>query len=299
MIPLSLGMSPCPNDTFMFHALLHGLIDCGNLAFTPSIHDIDVLNQKAFASELAVTKLSFYAYLQARDRYELLDSGAALGYGCGPLLVARSTLPDLSRARIAVPGMQTTALMLLQLWNPTLTNITPVRFDRILPAVRDGEFDAGLIIHESRFVFQDYKCQSLVDLGEWWESQTGLPIPLGCIAIRRDADTIRHKAVVEALIRQSVEFAFSNPAASRPYVKSLARETDDSVIDRHIGLYVNEFSRSLGDIGWKAVRKLEFLTSNSHYGHGRCQRPAKAGTPTPECDVIQPVGVPPSGGLRP
>lgn len=261
MIPLSLGMSPCPNDTFMLHALLHGRIDCGALAFTPAIHDIDVLNQKAFASELAVTKLSFYAYLQARDRYELLDSGAALGYGCGPLLVARSPLPDLSRARIAVPGMQTTALMLLRLWNPALVNVTPLRFDRILPAVRDGEFDAGLIIHESRFVYKQYNCHALVDLGEWWESQTRLPIPLGGFAIRRDNETVRRKAEVQNLIRRSVEYALKNPSASRSYVKSLARETDDSVIARHIDLYVNAFSLSLGEAGRQAVRKVEEMLS--------------------------------------
>ncbi len=261
MTSLSLGMSPCPNDTFMFHAMLHGLVDTGELAFAPAIHDIDELNHKAFCSELEVTKLSFFAYLQAKDRYELLDSGAALGYGCGPLLVSRAPIPNLANARIAVPGMQTTALMLLRLWNPAITNITPIRFDRILPAVQQGEFDAGLIIHESRFVFQQYECQSLVDLGEWWESRTRLPIPLGCIAIRRDSETIRHKAAVESQIRHSIEFALQNPSVSRPYVKSLARETEDSVIDRHIGLYVNEFSRSLGATGWQAVRKIEAMAS--------------------------------------
>jgi 1,4-dihydroxy-6-naphthoate synthase len=271
MTTLSLGMSPCPNDTFMFHALLHGLVDIGDLKYRPTIHDIDELNHMASASELEVTKLSFFAYLQAKDRYELLDSGAALGYGCGPLLVARSPIPDLGRARIAVPGMQTTALMLLRLWNPSITDITPIRFDRILPAVQQGEFDAGLIIHESRFVFQQYGCQSLVDLGEWWEARTRLPIPLGCIAIRRDSETIRHKAAVESHIRSSIEFAFRNPSVSRPYVKSLARETEDSVIDRHIGLYVNEFSLSLGETGWQAVRKIEeMLSRRGLKQHGHC-----------------------------
>lgn len=257
MTPLSLGMSPCPNDTFMFHAMLHGLVECGGLSFVPAVHDIDVLNQRALGAELEVTKLSFYAYLQASDRYALLDAGAALGYGCGPLLVARNPLPDPAKARIAVPGMQTTALMLLRLWNPEIVNITPMRFDRILPAVQQGEFDAGLIIHESRFVFQDYGCQALVDLGEWWEALTGLPIPLGAIAIRRDEATVQHKARVENIIRRSVEFALRNPEASRPYVKSLAKETDDTVIGRHIRLYVNEFSVSLGEMGLQAVARLE------------------------------------------
>lgn len=271
MTTLSLGMSPCPNDTFMFHALLHGLVDTGDLKYRPTIHDIDELNNMASASKLEVTKLSFFAYLQAKDRYELLDSGAALGYGCGPLLVARAPIPDLGRARIAVPGMQTTALMLLRLWNPSITDITPIRFDRILPAVQQGEFDAGLIIHESRFVFQQYGCQSLVDLGEWWEARTRLPIPLGCIAIRRDSATIRHKVEVESQIRRSIEFAFQNPSVSRPYVKNLARETEDSVIDRHIGLYVNEFSRSLGETGWQAVRKIEeMLSRRGLKQHGHC-----------------------------
>lgn len=256
MTTLSLGMSPCPNDTFMFHAMLHGLVECGGLSFVPAIHDIDELNQRAHGAKLEVTKLSFYAYLQARDRYALLDSGAALGYGCGPLLVARRPLPDLTKARIAVPGMQTTALMLMRLWNPAITNITPMRFDRILPAVQQGEFEAGLIIHESRFVFQDYGCQALVDLGEWWETLTGLPIPLGAIAIRRDDATIQHKALVEHVIRRSVEFALRNPDASRPFVKSLAKETEDTVIERHIRLYVNEFSVSLGKRGLQAIGKL-------------------------------------------
>jgi 1,4-dihydroxy-6-naphthoate synthase len=259
MTTLSLGMSPCPNDTFMLHAMLHGLVDTGGLKFVPAIHDIDELNRKAFCSELDVTKLSFFAYLQAKDRYELVDSGAALGYGCGPLLVSRAPIPDLRKARIAVPGLQTTALMLMRLWNPAMTNITPVRFDRILPAVQRGEFDAGLIIHESRFVFQDYDCQALVDLGEWWESRTRLPIPLGGIAIRRDRATLGHKPAVESLIRRSIEFALQNPAASRAYIKSMAQETDDSVIDRHISLYVNEFSLSLGETGTQAIRKIEEL----------------------------------------
>jgi 1,4-dihydroxy-6-naphthoate synthase len=252
---LDIAFSPCPNDTFIFHALIHGLIDTGPYTFTPRIADVEELNSKAFESAYAVSKLSFCAYLSLKDRYTLLDSGSALGFGCGPLLVAREQLDSLENARIAVPGTYTTAYLLLRLWNPGLNHIETVRFDEILPGIASGRFDAGLIIHEGRFVYSSYNCIRIVDLGEWWESQTGLPIPLGCIALRNDL--LDHKDVFETLIRSSLRYARNNPGASRNFIKSLSQEMDDTVIKEHISLYVNEFSLSLGDTGLEAIRVLE------------------------------------------
>jgi 1,4-dihydroxy-6-naphthoate synthase len=254
---ISLGFSPCPNDTFMFHAMLHSLTDTGEFKFIPYIDDVEALNKLAFDEKLQITKLSFYAWLLLKDKYSLLDSGAALGFGCGPLLVAKTPPHDLTRAKIANPGIYTTAYMLLKLWNPNIGNAIPTRFDKILPGVASGKFDAGLIIHEGRFVYADYDLVKMVDLGEWWESQTRLPIPLGCIAIRNDPDTICHKEKIETILKDSVSYAFENRRASREFIKSYAQEIEDSVIDRHIHLYVNEFSLSLGGVGRQAVQMLE------------------------------------------
>lgn len=260
-LSFDIGFSPCPNDTFIFHAMLHDLVDTGGFRFIPHIDDVEVLNQNAFDGRLPLTKLSFYAYLLLRERYTLLDSGSALGYGCGPLLVAKSPLENPTSANIAIPGTYTTAHMLLRLWCPEIQNVTPVRFDRILPGVQSGEFDAGLIIHEGRFVYPQYDCVSVVDLGEWWETETGLPIPLGCIAIRNDPEIICHKEAVEKVLRDSVTYAFEHREASRAFVRSHAQEMDDTVIDSHIALYVNEFTVSLGETGMKAVQKVSEMVA--------------------------------------
>lgn len=257
MAKLSLAFSTCPNDTFIFHALLHGLVDCGAYEFAPRLADIEELNRAALAGEPDVTKLSYHAWLELKDRYELLDAGSALGFGCGPLVVARTDGLDLNTARIAAPGRLTTALLLFKLKYLQAQNIVIERFDRILPGVAAGEYDAGLVIHEGRFVYQGYGLELLCDLGQWWEQTTGCLIPLGCIAIRKDL--LAHKAAVEALIRSSVEYAFSHPAASRAYIKEHAQELDDEVIASHIRLYVNEYSRSLGEVGRRAIAKLEEL----------------------------------------
>lgn len=254
---INIAFSSCPNDTFVFHAMLNGLVDTHGLSFSAHIDDIESLNRHAKNGLYQVTKLSFAAWLKLRDKYELLDSGAALGFGCGPLLVARSNDLSVADALVAVPGIDTTANMLFKLRYPNAKNITTARFDEILPGIRDGRFDAGVIIHEGRFVFKDYGCVKIIDLGEWWEHETSSPIPLGCIAINRDAETIAHKDVIEYTIRDSVEYAFKNPLASHEYVKSLAQEMDDKVIDQHIRLYVNEFTISLGEKGRKAINKLE------------------------------------------
>jgi 1,4-dihydroxy-6-naphthoate synthase len=257
MTRLDIAFSTCPNDTFIFHAMLHDCIDTGNLRFVPHMHDVEALNQKAFSKTFHISKLSFYAYLKLRQSYEILDAGSALGYGCGPLLVGRSTDLSFSKAKIAVPGEYTTAYLLLRLWHPEIRNVEIIRFDNILEGVQIGRYDAGLIIHEGRFIYQQYDCVEIIDLGKWWEDKTSLPIPLGCIALRKERFFINLKKDIESVIRSSVEYAFQNRDASREFVKLHAQEMEDSVIDGHIDLYVNNFTLSLGDTGRKAVQALE------------------------------------------
>ena len=257
MTALDVAFSTCPNDTFIFHAMLHDCIDTGDLNFVYHMHDVQVLNQKAFAKTFHITKLSFYAYLNLKEKYEILDSGSALGYGCGPLLVGRSSDLFTPKAKIAIPGEYTTAFLLLKLWNPEIENIEAVRFDLILEGVKKGKYDAGLIIHEGRFIYPEYDCVEIIDLGKWWEAETDLPIPLGCIAIRKDHPTLSLKNDVESILRNSVQYALENRDASRDFVKLHAQELDDQVIDGHIDLYVNDFSISLGDTGRKAIEALE------------------------------------------
>ncbi len=254
-VDIDIAFSPCPNDTFIFDALVNSRIDTGPFRFTPFIGDVEELNRRAFARTHSVTKLSFYAYLLLQEHYILLDAGAALGYGCGPLVVAKKPLTSLRDARIAVPGPHTTAYLLFQLWQGTSKNVVFTSFEEILPGVSRGEYDAGLIIHEGRFVYQAYDCIEIIDLGKWWESQTGLPIPLGCIALRRDM--IRYKEALETLLRESIGHAGANPKDAEDFIKKHAQELDDQVISDHIALYVNQFSLSLGQIGAKAVRTLE------------------------------------------
>jgi 1,4-dihydroxy-6-naphthoate synthase len=257
MTRLDIAFSTCPNDTFIFHAMLHGCIDTGNLKFTPHMHDVEALNIKAFSNTYHISKLSFYAYLKLKQTYDILDSGSALGYGCGPLLVGKSSDLFTSEAKIAIPGEYTTAYLLLKLWNPAIRNVEVTRFDNILEGVQIGKYDAGLIIHEGRFVYPEYDCVKIIDLGEWWEDETGLPIPLGCIAVKKDRQTISLKNDIESVLRNSVKYAFENRSASREFVKSHAQELDNQVIDGHIDLYVNNFTLSLGDTGRKAIQTLE------------------------------------------
>ena len=254
---IDLAFSPCPNDTFLFHAMLHGLVETGDYRFTPHLYDVEELNIKARKETYHVTKLSFFAYLKLKQHYALLDSGSALGYGCGPLLVAGNDQINLEQARIAIPGEWTTANLLLQLWHPNLKNVEVVRFDKILPGIEQKRFDAGVIIHEGRFIYQHHGCHKLVDLGAWWETETGSPIPLGCIAIRKDAPTLAHKQNIETMVRKSTQYARENRQVSRAFIKEYAQELDDQVIDGHIDLYVNDFTVSLGAEGRKAVETLE------------------------------------------
>lgn len=261
MVPskeFTLGYSPCPNDTFIFYALVHGRIDTGALRFKEILLDVETLNQKALNSELDITKVSFHAYGFLRDKYLLLRSGGAMGRGCGPLVVAKSriTMDNLRGKKVAIPGKLTTAYLLLQLYEPGLAeNVMVMSFDRIMDAVKDGTVDAGLIIHESRFTYRDYGLFEVMDMGEWWEDETGLPIPLGCIIARKGLGTgvIR---TLDLLIRESVEYAFSHREETKDYIKAHSQELGDHVIEQHIDLYVNRYSLDFGDDGLLAVEEL-------------------------------------------
>jgi len=253
---LTFGFTPCPNDAFAFHALVHGLVPAP-FEVEPVLLDIEELNRRASGSELELTKLSFGAAAASDDRYRLLRSGGALGRGVGPLVVAREagSLADAAAGRIAVPGRETTAFLLLRLAAPALGEAVELRYDRILSAVVEGEVDAGLIIHESRFTYRDHGLVAVADLGEWWEGETGLPVPLAGIFARGDLDPDLVDAA-EAAIRASVEYAFADPNASRDYVRSLAHELSDEVCAAHIALYVNEHSVDIGDEGLTAIDRL-------------------------------------------
>ena len=260
MRELTFGFSPCPNDTFAFHALVHGLVDAP-FRVRPVLLDIEELNRRAYDGAFDLTKLSVGAFAGVGDRYRLLRSGAALGHGVGPLVVAREPKPldEAVGGRVAIPGRETTAFRLLGLAAPTLGEVREVRYDRILAAVRDGDVDAGLIIHESRFTYQDHGLVKIVDLGDWWESQTGLPVPLAGICARADLDPSL-AAAAEAAIRASVAYAFAHPEASRPYVRAHSQEMSDDVCDQHIRLYVNAHSLDIGDQGLAAIGRLTGAT---------------------------------------
>jgi len=255
-VKLTFGFTPCPNDAFAFHALVHGLVPAP-FEVEPVLLDIEELNRQAADAELQLTKLSFGAAAAAGDGYRLLRSGAALGRGVGPLVVAReaASLADAAAGRIAVPGQETTAYLLLRLAVPGLGEAVELRYDRILDAVVAGEVDAGLIIHESRFTYGEHGLVAVADLGEWWEGETGLPVPLAGIFARTDL-VPELVADAEAAIRASVEFAFAHPEASREYVRSLAHELSDEVCAAHIALYVNEHSVDVGGEGLAAIDRL-------------------------------------------
>jgi 1,4-dihydroxy-6-naphthoate synthase len=250
---VKVAFSPCPNDTFVFHAWTHGLID-GAPSTEVTFADIDITNTAAERGRFDVVKVSYAALPWLLDKYALLPAGGALGRGCGPLVLTRDLLPSLDGRSVAVPSERSTAYLLFRLWaagqRPSRIDVVP--FAQIMPAVRDGGYDAGLVIHEARFVYPDYGLISLVDLGEWWEADTGLPIPLGAILGLRDYDAGRLTDVVRA----SVEYAWANPSASAPYVAEHAAEMAPDVQRRHIDLYVNEFTRDLGDEGYAAVDAL-------------------------------------------
>ncbi|NJC88998.1 MAG: 1,4-dihydroxy-6-naphthoate synthase [Desulfuromonas sp.] len=254
---LTLGYSPCPNDTFIFHALVHGLVPTPGFTVHEQLEDVETLNRLALDGSLDLTKVSYHALGHLRDRYVLLRSGGALGRGCGPLVVATAptTMAVLRGKRIAIPGTLTTANLLLQLFGEGFDHVVPMPFDRIMPALRAGEADAGVIIHESRFTYQAAGFHAVQDLGAWWEAETGLPIPLGGILARRDLGTETIRAV-DLAIRASLEHARTHPDAARAYIRAHAQELDDAVTSAHINLYVNDFSLDLGNEGVHAVNTL-------------------------------------------
>jgi 1,4-dihydroxy-6-naphthoate synthase len=290
-VPLTIGYSPCPNDTFIFYGLTHGKIELPGIELAaPVLEDVETLNGWGLQHRLDVSKLSFHALGHVLDEYCLLSAGSALGRGCGPLLVARSPL-DLGRPRryrIAIPGRLTTAALLFHLFlqeraqtkdgpvslapgmdeeraqakdgpvslapgmDEERPELVEMRFDTIMAAVQQGQVDAGVIIHESRFTYQQMGLVCLQDLGQWWEQSTGHPIPLGCIAARRSLGRERIEAI-DLAIRSSIDWAFAHPQQCLPYIREHAQELEDRVVQDHIGLYVNDFSRDLGSEGLAAV----------------------------------------------
>ena len=256
---LTLGFSPCPNDCFMFDAIVHERIDLEGLEFTVRMADIEALNAAAFAGEIDVTKLSFHAYAYCLDKYVLLDAGSALGRNCGPLLISKREISsdEVTRGdvQIAIPGIYTTANFLLSLVFPRATRKSQLLFSDIEGAVLDGTVDAGLIIHENRFTYAAKGLRKIVDLGEYWESETGAAIPLGGIVANRALpDDVQQK--MNRIMRRSVEYAFANRTASLPFVRANAQEMSEDVMYQHIDLYVNDYSVDLGDEGRRAVEVL-------------------------------------------
>ncbi len=254
---IDIGFSPCPNDCFIFDALVHGKIDTEGLEFSPVMEDVETLNQLAFRGQLAVTKLSYHAFAQLTNTYALLDAGSALGFGCGPLLIGREVLSpnEIRWATVAIPGRLTTANFLFSLAFPDVGEKREMLFSEIEEAVLSRSADAGLIIHENRFTFEQKGLKKILDLGEFWEEETGLPIPLGGIVVRRDVPEEVQKKI-NRVLRRSVERAFAEPEGTMPFVREHAQAMSDEVMRAHISLYVNEFSVSLGDKGRSAVEAL-------------------------------------------
>jgi 1,4-dihydroxy-6-naphthoate synthase len=254
-VSLRLAISPCPNDTFTFHALVHGLVP-GAPQFDLTYADVDVTNTAAERGEFDLVKVSVAALPWLREGYELVPCGGALGRGCGPLVLTRDeSVTDVAGRSVAVPGDRTTAYLLLRLWSEPAppASVTVVPFAEIMPAVAAGRYDAGLVIHEARFTYHRHGLHRLVDLGEWWEAETGLPIPLGAIVARRGAVDPDQAA---GWIRESLRQAWADPAASEPYVLAHAAEMEPDVVARHIALYVNEFTMDLGAEGRAAIDTL-------------------------------------------
>lgn len=268
---LSLGFSPCPNDTFIFDALIHHKIDTEGLEFEVFFDDVETLNQKAFRGELDITKLSFHAFAYAVDKYVLLDSGSALGFGVGPLLICKredirhkildstseisSLKSQISNLQVGIPGKYTTASFLMGIAFPGLQNKTEMLFSDIEQSLLDERIDVGLIIHENRFTYQDKGLKKIIDLGDYWEKETGCAIPLGGIVVNRNLpEDVKLK--VNRVLRRSVDFAFENPKSGLEFIRQHAQEMDEAVMYKHIELYVNQYSVNLGAEGRKAITRL-------------------------------------------
>jgi 1,4-dihydroxy-6-naphthoate synthase len=254
---LNLGFSPCPNDTFIFDALVNGKIDCDGMHFNPHLADVEELNNLTSQNKLEISKISIAAYPAISNHYQLLTCGGAIGSNNGPLLICKKPfdISDIYNKKIAIPGFRTTANLLFSIAFPQARNKAELLFSKIEDAVLSGDFDAGLIIHESRFTYQKKGLIKVLDMGEYWDTTYHQLIPLGGIAIRRNLpEDIKLK--INTLIANSVRYAFANPQSSQKYIKNYAQELDDSVIEQHIKLYVNDYSFELGDEGKDAIKFL-------------------------------------------
>jgi len=253
---ITLGFSPCPNDCFIFDAIVNKRIDLEGLEFDIKMEDVETLNRWAVEGKLDSTKLSFHAYSYLTEMYQLMHAGSALGFNCGPLLISKKdfTIEEVkaNKLKIAIPGKLTTAHFLFSIAFPNATNKTEMVFSEIENAVLSGEYDAGLIIHENRFTYEQKGLKKIIDLGEFWESLIHAPIPLGGIVIKRNLP-LDVKQKVDRIIRKSVEYAFAHPADSKLFIKEHAQEMDEAVMQKHIDLYVNQYSIDLGELGKKAV----------------------------------------------
>lgn len=254
---LNLGFSTCPNDTFIFDAMVHKKVDTEGLEFQLVLADVEELNRNAFEGEIDITKLSYHAYAHVSNKYKLLNSGSALGYKNGPLLISKRkiSLGEISNLKIAIPGKYTTANLLFSIVFPKAINKKEYLFSSIEDAILNHEVDAGVIIHENRFTYKTKGLNKIIDLGEDWEEKTHSPIPLGGIVIHRKFDE-KTQQKVNRVLKRSIEFAFENPKSSYSFVKKYAQELDDIVIEKHIKLYVNQFTADLGEEGKKAVETL-------------------------------------------
>jgi len=256
---LTLGFSPCPNDTFIFDALIHHKIDTEGLDFEVFYDDVETLNQKAFRGELDITKLSYHAFAYVVDKYVLLDAGSALGFGVGPLLISKREMPiaelDNPNYKIGIPGKYTTANFLLGLALPNATNKQEMVFSEIEDALLDEKIDVGLIIHENRFTYQNKGLKKIIDLGDYWEKQTGCAIPLGGIVANRKLP-FEAQQKINRVLKKSVQFAFDHPKSGLEFIRSHAQEMSEEVMYKHIDLYVNQYSLDLGIEGRKAINLL-------------------------------------------
>lgn len=254
---ITLGFSSCPNDTYMFDALVHKKIDTEGFDFNYVISDVQELNRRAFVGDLQMTKLSYFAYSHVYQNYQILDSGSALGFANGPLFICKKGDGKKINAssRILIPGKETTANLLFSIAYPEFTNKTECLFSEIEPKIKSGEYDAGVIIHEDRFTYAERGFSLLCDLGTYWESQTKSPIPLGAIVVRRDVpDDV--KKILSRLLKKSIEYANAHPMDSYAFIHEHAQAIEDDVLRKHIALFVNDFSLSLGEQGRKAVETL-------------------------------------------
>ena len=254
---LKLGFSTCPNDTFIFDAMVHHRIDTEGLEFELVLADVEELNKAAFKHEIDITKLSYHAYAYISDNYVLLDSGSALGNNNGPLLISKHKIyPDeINDISIAIPGKYTTANLLLNIAYPDAKNKKEYLFSDIEEAILSNEVDAGLIIHETRFTYKQKDLKKIIDLGEFWETKTNLPIPLGGIVVNRKLP-LEVQQKVNRVLKKSLEYAFEHPTAGLPFIKQYSQEMDEEIMYKHIKLYVNEYSLDLGEKGKKSIREL-------------------------------------------